>query len=402
MVERRTRKWRVAGRQEASLGFALAALLVCGALLLQVGCQQQAGGAKAPSAQTEPAQAPASEKAVAPTPVAPQSDQVRPKSAGAGPKIEVKTAEQDFGDIGPETSHTTKFEFKNVGNAPLKILRVQACCGSVTRGVKAGQEFAPGESGALEVEYHSGNYPGPLTRRLSIDTNDPDQPTTNFTIKATVVNRVEYTPTRVNLFPRKENAGCSSITVKSVDGKPFSIVGVRATANTLTADFDPNVKATEFVVQPKVNVDRLVRNPKGYISISLTHPECKSVTIPYDVFPEFSVTPAQFTLFNVKANLPIRRDIWVLSNYDEDFEVESITSQKGTMKVVKSRKIPRTEQAEGLPGGIPRGGTKYQVTVDIIPPEMEGERRILADILEIKIKGGETLTVPCRGFYAAN
>ncbi|MBN1508701.1 MAG: DUF1573 domain-containing protein [Sedimentisphaerales bacterium] len=404
MAGKRTGKWPVAGRQQLSW-VALTAFLACGVLLLQVGCQQQAGDAKAPAAQVEPVQATARAPVASesqPAQAVSQSGQAQPQS-GAEPKIEVKTAEQDFGEIGPETSHTTQFEFKNVGNAPLKILRVRACCGSVTRGVKAGQQFAPGESGALEVEYHTGNYPGPLTRRLSIDTNDPDQPTTNFTIKAAVVYRIGHSPSRVNLFPRKENAGCSPITLKSTDGKPFSIVSFRATANTLTADFDPNVKATEFVITPKANVDRLTRNPKGQISISLTHPECKNVLIPYDVFPEFSVTPPQFTLFNVKANQPIQRDLWILSNYEEDFEIESVTSQKGTMKIIESKKIPGTENnLAGASAGVGRAGARYQLRVQITPPVVQGERSILADILEIKIKGGETLTVQCRGFYAAS
>jgi hypothetical protein len=409
MVGNRTRTWMVAG-WEMSLT-ALAALLVCGALLSQVGCQQQAGGTKAPSAQAEPAKAAVPEKAAVLTPVAnesqpvqnvPQGDQGQPKPGGPAPKMQFKTASQDFGEVGPETSHTTKFEFKNVGNAPLKILRVRACCGSVTRGVKAGQEFAPGESGALEVEYHTGTYPGPLTRTLSLDTNDPNQPLANLTIKASVVYRIEHSPSRVNLFPKKENAGCGPITLRSTDGKPFSIAGFRATANTLTADFDPNVKATEFVIKPKANVDKLTRNPKGQISINLTHPECSNVLIPYDVFPEFSVTPSQLTLFNVKANQPIQREIWILSNYDEDFEIESITSQKGTMKVLENKKIPATEKVEGAPSGSGRSGARYQLRVEIMPPAVQGERSILADVLEIKVKGGETLTVQCRGFYAAS
>jgi len=410
MVGKRTRKWVVAGRQELSLAFALAALLVCGALLLQAGCQQQAGGAKAPSAQAEPVKPVAPEKAVAPPVVTesppaqnvPQRDQAQPQPDGPAPKIEFKTAVQDFGEIGPETSHTTKFEFKNVGNAPLKILHVRACCGSVTRGVKEGQEFAPGQGGALEVVYRTGNYPGPLTRTLSMDTNDPNQQIANLTIKANVVYRIEHSPSRVNLFPKKENAGCGPITLKSTDGKPFSIVGFRATANTMTADFDPNVKATEFVIKPIANVDRLTRNPKGQISINLNHPECSNVLIPYDVFPEFSVTPSQLTLFNLKANQPIQREIWIVSNYDEDFEIESVTSQKATMKVLESKKIPGTEKVAGVPSGAGRTGARYQLRVEIMPPAVQGERSILTDVLEIKVKGGETLTVQCRGFYAAS
>jgi len=417
MVKNRVGKWMVVRPQRLSFPFTLAALLFCGAvLLLQPGCQappspnppavQATSSTVAPVVQAQPAQPAASEKAPATAQAVTESrlassappasqPQAQPQTVSGTPKIEFKTTAQNFGDIGPETTHTTKFEFKNAGNAPLKILGIKSCCGSVTRGVKVGQEYAPGESGALEVEYRTSTYPGSLVRNLSMNTNDPDQPVANLTIKANVVYRIEHYPNRLNLFPKKENAGCGPITLRSTDGKPFSISGFRATANTLTAAFDPNVKATEFVLQPKADAERLTRNPTGQISINLTHPECANVLIPYDVLAEFAVTPAQLTLFNVKASEPIQRELWILSNYDEDFDIESILSQRGAMKVVDTKKVPGVARDGG------KTGARYQVRIEITPPVMDDKRSILSDVLEIKLKSGETLTVQCRGFYAA-
>ena len=405
MVKNRVEKWMVVRPQRLSLPFALAALLVCGVLLLQVGCQQGAPDTKSSVAQAE--QTPPAASAVSKEPPAqnvPQETAIEPKplTPGKAPKIEFKATTQNFGDIGPETTHTTKFEFKNVGNAPLQVLRITSCCGSVTRGVKAGQEFAPGESGALEVEYRTGTYPGPLVRNLSMDTNDPEQSKANLTIKATVVYRIEHSPNGVSLFPKKANAGCSPITVKSTDGQPFSIVAFRATANTLTAEFDPSVKATQFVLKPKADVEKLARNTRGQIVIALTHPECKSVTIPYDVTPEFAITPQQFTLFNVKPDQPIQRELWIMSNYEEDFDIDSVSSQKGTIKVLESKKIPGAPKTDTAVGTSAKTGARYQLRIEITPPVQEDKRSMLSDVLEVQIKGGEKLTVQCRGIYAAS
>ncbi len=339
MVKTRVGNWMVAHPQGLSFSFAVIALLFCTAvLLLQPGCQKASQEAQTPLSTSSPvvqAQPAASEKVAAeapavsesqPAPSAPPESQApaQQQPVAGTPKIEFKTIVQDFGDVGPEASRTTKFEFKNAGSAPLKVVHVKGCCGSVLRGVRDGQEFAPGESGALEVDYRTGPYPGALVRRITMQTNDPDQQAIDLSIKANVVYRIEHYPNHLNLFPKKANAGCGQITLKSTDGKPFSISGFRATAGTLTADFDPNVKATEFVLQPKADAAKLTRNPKGSVRVSLTHPECSQVDIPYDVIAEFSVTPSQLTLFNVKANEPIPRDLWVLSNYDEDFEIESV------------------------------------------------------------------------------
>jgi hypothetical protein len=433
MVRTHVQHWIMARRQRLLSSFAAGALLFCVAvLLLEAGCQSEASGTNPPAAQAtasttppvvqaQPAQPPAPEKPAPPAPPViesrpaqpapvtqpqpqPQSQpQLQPQLAQGTPKIEFKATAQNFGDIGPETTHTTKFEFKNSGNAPLKVVHVKGCCGSVVRGVRDGQEYAPGESGALEVEYRTGTYPGSLVRRITMETNDPSLSggVVDLTIRANVVYRIEHSPNRLNLFPRKENAGCAAITIRSTDGKPFSISGFRATAGTLTAAFDPNVKATEFVLQPKADTERLTRNPKGQISIALTHPECSRVDIPYDVLPEFSLAPSQLTLFNVKANEPIQREVWILSNYNEDFDIESVSSQRGAMKVLETRKVPGVAKVAGATGDTERTGARYQVKIEITPPAMDDKRSILSDVLEIKLKGGETLTVQCRGFYAA-
>jgi len=404
MVKNRAGKWIVACPWRSAFSLAVGVLSVCGILLLQIGCQQGASDTKSSVKQAEPvppvasavSQEPATQNVSQETAVQP-----KPQTAGGAAKIEFKTITQNFADIGPETTHTTKFEFKNVGNAPLQILGIKPCCGSVTRGVKPGQEFAPGQSGVLEVEYRAGNYPGPQSRSITMNTNDPEQPVVNLGIKMNVVYRIEHAPNGLSLFLKRENAGCSPITVKSTDGQPFSIAGFRSTANSLTAEFDPSAKATQFVITPKADMAKLARNTRGQVVIALTHPECKSVTIPYDVTPEFSITPQQFTLFNVKANQPIQRDLWIMSNYEEDFEIDKVSSQKGTMKVLESKKIPAAEA--NVPAGTSaKVGARYQLRIEITPPVREDDRSILSDVLEVQIKGGEKVTVQCRGIYAAS
>jgi len=412
MVTNRVRGWIVARPQRPSLSSALAVLLICGVLLLQAGCQQSSSDMKSSVVKAE--QTPATpEKAVAVAPTVSRESptwnvaqetavQPKPQTAGGAPKIEFKATTQDLGDIGPESTRATKFEFKNVGNAPLRVVNVRGCCGSVTRGVKPGQEFAPGESGALEVEYRTGNYPGPLVRNISMNTNDPEQPVANLRIKANVVYRITYSPNGVSLFLKKDNAGCSPITLKSTDGQPFSIAAFRTTANTLTAEFDPNVKATRFVLKLKADVQKLARNTRGQIVIALTHPECKSVTIPYDMTPEFSVTPQQLTLFNIRANQPVQRDLWITNNYGEDFDIDSVSSVKGTMKVLESKKTPGAPKADATGDNSEKTAARYQLKIEITPPVQQDNRSTLSDALEVRIRGGERLTIQCRGIYAAS
>ncbi len=349
-------------------------------LVLPSGCQDSASPAKAPQTQ------PAGDEGVEPaqtTTQAPGTEPVEVQASVVVPRVSFDKLVHDFGEIGPETKQTAEFKFTNTGDAPLIITKVGSCCGVTTKGVKDGQKYAPGESGVLQVDYPAGAYPGAVKKQLHVQTNDPEHAVVTLTFTATIVRRVDYKPERLRLFLRQENAGSGDITLTSLDGRPFSITGFRSTANALSAEFDPAVTATEFVLKPKADMEKLRRNLRGQISIDLTHPECKNVRVLYDVLPEFTINPPQVMLFNLKANEPVQREIWVLSNYQDQFEIESATSQKETVKLLEYKKV----------------GNRYQLRVEVTPPAPEGDRAVLADVLEVKIKDGETLSIPFRGFY---
>ena len=370
-------------------GWVFLALLI---LTAQSGCQEETASPQATSLQTEQAQSVVTadadrveESRPGDTPVAQEvTSLAKPKpQAIDSPKITLAKTVHDFGEVGPGTSHSARFEFKNEGTAPLKIAEVRSCCGVVTRGVKAGQEYAPGRSGVLELDYRAGDQPAPIRRSLYIMSNDPLQGRVTLTIKAKIARRVDHTPSRLKLFLRKDNGGLKQIKLNSLDGRDFSIKGFRATQKAITADFDPSVKATEFVLDPQADMEKLKRHTRGWVHIDLTHPECKSVRLQYDVLPEFSFDLEQILMFNLKAGQPLQRELWLLNNYQDDFEIESVSSQKGTVKLLSKEKVEN----------------RYRLKLEITPPELSGERAVMSDVVEIKIAGGDTLSVPCRGFY---
>jgi hypothetical protein len=377
-------------------------LVLCFSLLLTLllvlgsGCQKSTTTGQTPATQTKQAQTQADKTQEPTTQAAARTGYVDTKTpveqgvpiqpaavAVDGPRIALKEAVHDFGDVGPETKHTAQFTFTSVGKAPLKIIQVKSCCGVATKGVKNGQEYAPGQSGTLELEMSTAAYPGDLTRNLYLTTNDPDHKVVTLTLKGKIVRRVDFKPERLRLFLRQDNAGCPELKLTSLDGQPFSITGFKSTANAIKAEFDPAAKATEFTLKPKVDMEKVQRNLRGQISIDVSHPECKNVRVLYDVLPEFTINPPQIMLFNLKANQTIQREIWVLSNYQDDFEVESVTSQKGGVKLLEQKKV----------------GNRYQLKIEAAPPAPADERSVWGDVLEVKIKGGDTLTIPFRGFY---
>lgn len=344
----------------------LVLLFVGCVLLLQLGCQEQ----NMPAEKSEAGLVTSEEEAEA----AIQSDE-------GAPIITFENIIDDFGQVGVTSSKkVAEFKFTNTGEGLLKIKEIERCCGVVTKVDKT--EYAPGESGVVKAEFQAFQKAGLYMKNIYVNSNDKTKPRLALTIKAMVVSKVSYSPKRLRLFLEEDNAGCPKIVINSLDDQPFSITKFSSTGESITADIDSSVEATKFVLSPVVDIEKLNNNPKGRIDISLTHPEENTAQITFDMLPKFSTSPPLIIAFNATPEKAIVRKISVLNNYGGAFEIESVSSPNNTIKVLSQEKI--------------RDG--YQLLVEMTPPASEG-KTFFADVLVVKIKGGDELQVVCRVFY---
>ena len=351
--------------------FVLTVIVGCGVLSLQSGCQQ-------------PAKEPAKPKIVEPQTLKPEPQTLKsePKTELGNPKIEFEKTVHDFGEISPLTNHVCEFNFKNAGDGLLKITNVTKTCGC-TPFTLAKKEYAPGETGTLKVRYHAGQTIGPTKKSLTVSSNDKKTPQVKITIKAKIAEKVSYNPRKINFVRKNGNVACPDITLTSTDNKPFSITQFRAKGGCITADFDPARQATTFVLKPKVNVEKLKNYLSGTIEIVLTHPDAQKIVIFFNSLPEYEINPSSITVLNAKPKQALTRELWILNNYEEEFEIESATSQKGLVKIMTQEKV----------------GNRYQFKLEITPPEKRAGKRLFTDTIYVNIKGGRKLQIPCRGFY---
>jgi hypothetical protein len=203
-------------------------------------------------------------------------------------------------------------------------------------------------------------------------------------IKRKIVEKVVCEPNRLKLLLDKENAGCPTITLRSLDGQPFSIRGIGSPLGFITARCDPYVKATEFVLEPTVYKEKL-KIPKGRFSIYLNHPDGTFVSVPFEVLPEYTINPPLLIVFNAEPNKPVVKKISVNNNYSRDFEIESVSSNKN---VVGIRILGQVKFKNG-----------YQIDLEVKPPAAEG-KAMFTDLFSVNIKGGEKLPIQCNGYYS--
>jgi len=292
------------------------------------------------------------------------------------PEITFEKVLHDFGEVQPRMKNIGEFKFTNTGNDLLKITEVKKCCGVVAKLDK--EEFAPGESGVLKVEYRSGQRASTMSKKLYVSSNDKINPKVELAIKAKIVPKVAYEPQRMKLLLKGENAGCPEITLTSLDNQPFSISSFKSIRDSITADIDSSVEATKFVLQPEIDFEKLQSRYSGIININLTHPECETVSIFFNVLSRFQSKPGSIFISNAESQKPIVRKISVLSNYDEDFEIESVSSKNNCVKFLGQEKIPNG----------------YQLNVEITLPNTN-EKGSFRDMLYVNIKDNKRIEIAC-------
>jgi len=267
----------------------------------------------------------------------------------------------------------------------LKITKVEKCCGAVIKVDK--EELAPGEGGVLDVQYTSSRLPGKMTKYIYINSNDEQTPRKKLTIRAEIVVKVAYEPRNIRLRLNEENAGCPNITLTSTDNQPFSITSFRVTNNSLTSEIDSSVTAAQFVLQPKVDLEKIQKIKSGRISIDLAFPETntlpETVNISFYVLSRFTTRPSMLMImYNTPE--PVKRTLWITNNYGEDFEVKSTSVSQGHIKVLNQSKVD----------------SRYQFSLEITPPADENIKSF-SDTFTVTMADGETFRIPCRGIYRA-
>ena len=352
-------------------------IVTCG-LLLHAGCEEEVAAPQ----QLNPYWFQQFQQPVRQQPTQPATASAMNQPA---PTITFEKVVHDFGDVGPQTKHYCEFKFMNTGSGILRIADVNETCGCTLFSL-AKTQYAPGESGTLKVQYNADEQFGQVAKNLSVRSNDRTNPEVTLAIKATIMTKVDYEPKTLSLLLKQENAGCPKITLTSTDGQPFSISHFRSTADYITADYNPSVKAISYVLQPKIDMARLGGQASDErIEIGLTHPECKTVTLDVKTIPRFKISPAQISAREVQPGQSIVKKVRILNNYNEVFSLESAASGKGAVEVLSS---------EAVSNG-------YELQVRITTPLAAGTRAgVFTETLYLKTNDGDQLEIPCNVLFS--
>jgi len=112
------------------------------------------------------------------------------------PVAKTKVDSFDFGSVKQGATVTQTFSVHNKGDAPLKILDVQADCGCTVAEPES-RLIDPGSSANINIVFDTTGFRGYKVKTVRIYTNDPQNNALVFSLKGNIQRDVELEPARV-------------------------------------------------------------------------------------------------------------------------------------------------------------------------------------------------------------
>jgi len=164
----------------------------------------------------------------------------------AAPNLSLVEPVKDFGTVAKGQILDWSFEIKNTGTSDLEIKSANPSCGCTV--AEFTKMIKPGEKGKVVAHVDTTNFSGPIAKSITIQSNDPDTPTAQVTIHATVKPYVEAFPAgflRYTILQGEQQT--QSVTLYSEDEAPFEVLGVESPGNWVKVDYKKIENAADRV-----------------------------------------------------------------------------------------------------------------------------------------------------------
>ncbi len=224
----------------------------------------------------------------------PQSAPATAPTGEAGPdspRLELDATEFDFGEIWQGMPADREFVVRNSGGSPL-TLQVASSCGCTVVS-KPKSPLEPGETTRFTVSYNT-SHPGPASKRVTVNTNDPARAVVEIPVKGTVKPLYVATPGDRIFFDELDSDSIQTRTIR-LESKYDKPLNLKLKSG---QEFEPF--EVEF---------REIESGKVYELSATTRPPLKrgGTTVPVVLETDLE-KPSELTL-HVMANVPPRVEV---------------------------------------------------------------------------------------------
>lgn len=282
--------------------------------------------------------------------------------AGQHPKAVAVEPVKDLGTVPKGDKVAYDFLIRNEGKAPLEITNVQPACGCTV--AEFDKTIAPGQTGKVHAVVDTTTFNGPISKGVTVYTNDPQNPQIELTVRAKVEPYINVKPgyARYLIVQKETQEGTIVQALWAPDGTPFEVTEVDSPLPALKVSFreateaerEADAKGKQWRVEMLLSNEAPVGPIADYVTVHTTHPKQKQVQIPVSGFvrPVVAVTPPVADFGKVELKEPLRKALNV-----RNFATEAInvTGVEGNLEGIEA-------QLEPL-----EAGREYQVRVTLKP-----------------------------------
>lgn len=196
---------------------------------------------------------PAAAGTAAPAPSAPDAPRTRSSVVG-----QIKFASQavDFGETLRGQKLKQSFTFTNTGKGPLVIQGVHAACGCVATEVSKGHEYAPGQSGAIDVTLDTSNFSGNLIKTVTVMTNERQLSDRTLTLRAMVREEIIVDPPVIDFGEvMSSEGGRQTAIVRAARGKTVAVNSLKFNDALLNVTSDKSDREWLLTIQLKPDLN---------------------------------------------------------------------------------------------------------------------------------------------------
>jgi hypothetical protein len=254
--------------------------------------------------------------------------------AAGKPKATIAEPLKDVGTVSKGDKIVHDFVIKNEGDADLQITNVQPACGCTVADFD--KVIKPGQTGKVHAVVDSSTFSGPISKGVSVFTNDPEHPQIELTIHAKVEPYISIKPgyARYITVQGEPLEGNIAQTLWAPDGTSWDITGVDSPYPFLAVTFHeakpeerlPDAKGKQWKVEMKLSNQAKVGPLSDYVTVHTNHPKQKIVQIPVSGFvrPVVATTPPNADFGKIQIKEPLKKALNIRNFATEPIKVTSV------------------------------------------------------------------------------
>lgn len=253
--------------------------------------------------------------------------------AGAVAKFFVETNEVNLGVINDEKIVERVIKFRNDGTGPLSFKQIKGSCGcTVPRIDEMKPSYGPGEGGEIKVGYNPHNRNGPQHTQVTIETNDPAQPSVIVHIKSEVRPLLRIDPMVVNVGRVHKDSLTKQVATISSRIPGLKIEQAIPSSAKVTAALGSATSRTEGSESIDATPIEVMVSPMatpGPLNETITIRTSQSdrlltLTVMGEVLGDIVTEPPQLSFAGLSPGQPINSQFRLVGRKDKPFQITSV------------------------------------------------------------------------------